>query len=270
MTDVNALDDLQALVCRQVERALASGDLQPTATEPHWIDDDGVRFCVRVIAGRDRKPRRPAAPLRPDEPDAADPFLPPYDDELFVAEASPTHVVLLNKYPVVPDHLLVVTRAFEPQESALTDADFQALRACMERLGGLGFYNAGPLAGASQPHKHLQWIPLPAGLLPTEALLRSPEPGFPCASADVRDPARLGDLYRALLDELRLSPDEPYNLLLTRDAMFVVPRSRHAGEGFPLNAAGYAGSLLVRSARDLARLRAVGPRRVLASAARRS
>jgi ATP adenylyltransferase/5',5'''-P-1,P-4-tetraphosphate phosphorylase II len=37
------------------------------------------------------------------------PFL-PYDAELFVCELSPTHVLLLNKFPVVENHVLVVTK----------------------------------------------------------------------------------------------------------------------------------------------------------------
>jgi ATP adenylyltransferase len=52
--------------------------------------------------------------------------------------------------------------------------------------------------------------------------------------------------------------------------MVVIPRTRHAHEGVFLNAMGYAGSFLVRSAEQLERLRAIGPRRVLAEAGRRT
>ena len=68
---------------------------------------------------------------------------------------------LLNKYNVVPHHLLIITRHFESQESALTQADFQALWTCLAEYDSLGFYNSGESAGASQPHKHLQTVPLP-------------------------------------------------------------------------------------------------------------
>ena len=84
-----------------------------------------------------------------------DPFL-PYEPEMFVADISPTHVCLLNKFNVIDHHLLVVTRAFEEQDAAINAADFAALWACMAEVDGLAFYNAGKLAGASQRHKHLQ------------------------------------------------------------------------------------------------------------------
>jgi ATP adenylyltransferase len=261
---MDALDDLRARTRRQIARALASGKLEPTATELHEIEDRGVRFSVRVLAGFDAKQRS----RREQDETGIDPFLPPYEDDLFVAEASPTHVVLLNRFPVLDEHLLVVTKAFEPQQSALVEADFEALRLCMERLGGLGFYNAGAVAGASQAHKHLQWVPLPESGLPTRALLASEELGFACGRRGIGSPSSLVSAYRDLLAELRLRPEDPYNLLLTGDAMAVIPRSRHAFEGFGLNALGYAGSLLVRSRAELERLRAVGPARVLAGAGR--
>lgn len=88
------------------------------------------------------------------------PFL-PYDPEMFVENISPTHVCLLNKYNVVDDHILLVTREFEEQSSLLTFADFSALWKCLVRFDSLAFYNAGQVAGASQRHKHLQLIPTP-------------------------------------------------------------------------------------------------------------
>ena len=276
---------LVACARRQWERALASGSLQPVASEAHALDDDGVPFSVRVTRGLDRKPQAFHASAAP----ARDPFVPPYDD-LFVGDVSASHAVLLNKYPVVGDHLLVVTRAFLPQQSPLVPEDFAALWRCMQEIDGLGFYNAGRTAGASQPHKHLQLVPLPFGgpasqgpapALPSEALFAARGAGFAFASAaleGLRDgtPDEAGralhGAYRRLLGELSLDPGRgetlPYNLLLTRDRMRVIPRERHAWQGIPVNAMGFAGSLLVRSDEDLARLRAVGPRRVLAAVGR--
>ena len=82
---------------------------------------------------------------------------------MFVADISPTHVCLLNKFNVIDHHLLVVTRAFEEQDAAINAADFAALWVCMAEVDGLAFYNGGKLAGASQRHKHLQIAPLPWG-----------------------------------------------------------------------------------------------------------
>ena len=138
-------------------------------TTPEVIEQSGVAFQVRVITALAMKALAIAA-----QPDA-NPFL-PYDPDLFVTEVSPTHVALLNKFNVVDHHLLIVTRSFEPQETLLTSEDCAALLICLAEIDGLSFYNAGPAAGASQRHKHLQLIPLPASIeprLPIEPLLRS-------------------------------------------------------------------------------------------------
>ena len=94
---------------------------------------------------------------------ARSPFLPPYDPALLVGAITPTHVCLLNKYNVVDRHLLIVTREYEEQESALTAEDLAAARICLGAIDGLAFYNSAAAAGASQSHKHLQLVPFPLG-----------------------------------------------------------------------------------------------------------
>jgi len=138
----------------------------------------------------------------------ADPFL-PYDPDLFVADISETHIALLNKFNVIDHHLLIVTRRFELQEALLNLVDFVALFSCMVQFDGLGFYNGGPAAGASQRHKHLQIVPLPldesGSPLPIEPLLAAARmdgfigtiPGLPFPHAF----ARLDPLVGAQHDE---------------------------------------------------------------------
>ena len=73
----------------------------------------------------------------------------------------------------------------------------------MAELNGLGFYNAGRAAGASQPHKHLQLVGLPlapgvAGL-PVDALLASA--GFEgCVGRVPSLPFRLATSRRRTVD----------------------------------------------------------------------
>jgi ATP adenylyltransferase len=252
--------------------ALRSGALQPIATETVLVEEAGLRFLVHVLARLERKERHGAA----QRASGTNPFL-PYDAGLFVADVSDTHVCLLNKFPVVPRHALVVTRAFEDQEAWLGPADFEALAACLAEGPAFGFYNAGPAAGASQRHKHFQLVPVPLGpgpeafpLEPLVAAGRLPFPAF-AERVDGRDPAALHAGYRAALRALGLeagpAPRGAYNLLATREWLVAVPRRCEAFEGIPVNALGFAGSLFVRGAADLARLRAVGPLAVLRAVA---
>ena len=147
-------------------RALRHDALKPITTHYELVEQDHVQFLVRTLAGQPgsaaMQEKRDSGTLETDN--TVNPFL-PYEPDMLVAEITPTHVCLLNKFTVIDHHLLIVTRAYEDQQSSLTLEDFVALGACMAEIDGLAFYNAGKAAGASQRHKHLQLVPLP--LAPT-------------------------------------------------------------------------------------------------------
>jgi ATP adenylyltransferase len=251
------------------------------------MEDGGMRFAVHVIDRSMRRQTATAVDTSRETPER-DPFL-PYERELFVCDVSETHLCLLNKYPVVPDHILIVTRAFEEQESPLTKADFAATWACLAGYGGLAFYNSGAVAGASQRHKHLQIVKLGSAETrepPIEALLRgrtgadaiSAMP-FRCAIAPLDMPhdtspanaaERLHAAYLDLLDQCGLLAKSdgdrpaPYNMLLTHRWMLIVPRTREHWETVSVNALGFAGALLVQNEAELEAVRRAGPMRLLA------
>jgi ATP adenylyltransferase len=62
-------------------------------------------------------------------------------------------------------------------------------------------------------------------------------------------------------------PTSPYNLLLTRDWLLVVPRSQEKIDDVSVNALGFAGSLFVRRKEQIEQLRAYGPLALLAAVA---
>ncbi len=276
---------LAAAVAATAERALASGALEPIVTDETVIEDGGVRFLVRRVSTlaqkeRVRQQRKAARP-------PIDPFDPP-EPALTVASLSDTHVAVLNKFPVIAGHLLAVTRRFADQEALLDADDMAAIALCLASIDGLAFYNAGAVAGASQPHKHLQVVPLPLGAgalrVPIEALFEDGAgragavrvAGLPFAHAFTRsagDAAALLDAYYALLAAAGLHVRDgrasaPYNWLATRDWMLVVPRTQDRFGDISVNALGFAGSLFVRDAEELAALRAAGPIAALRAVAR--
>lgn len=296
---------LAAIAAARVWAARQSGALQSIATDLHRIDDGPVRFLVRVLASLKQKEREVRAQSKAaDDGEGAvraNPFL-PHDPRLFVADLTPTHFCLLNKFNVTDSHLLLVTRAFEDQERLLTPADLEAMALVLSEIDGLGFFNGGTAAGASQPHKHLQLVPLPlapgAGAedpaLPIEPLLApalaNAEPGVPATVAGFSfrhallrlggDPGReeLDEAYRRLLAATGLAapdavaraetrPALPYNLLLTRRWMLMVPRSRERIDGISINALGYAGSLFVRDSAEMTTVVCTGPLRLITQAA---
>jgi ATP adenylyltransferase len=246
------------------------------------IEQNGIPFQVRLLESVAMKERSNTTQSN------VNPFL-PHDPELFVAPISPTHIALLNKFNVVEHHLLIVTRTFEDQQCQLTQKDCEALLIGLTEIDGLAFYNAGSAAGASQSHKHLQLVPLDPTLapLPMDRLLRFPQadgmvgtiPGLPfrhaCAPMDPdwtnpekNSGASLHASYRQLLRAAGLSvditagshmPTAPYNLLVTRNWMLLVPRSQECFQGISINALGFAGAFLVKDKQQLETLRRFGP-----------
>jgi ATP adenylyltransferase len=283
---------LWAALQQRTVTALASGALQSIPTEFTLLEDEGIRFLVRIVKNLARKEKATAQQRQAaSQGKPANPFL-PYEEALFVGHLSPTHLCLLNKFNVVDHHLLVVTRAYESQDDWLTPADFHALAMTLKEIDGLGFYNGGRAAGASQHHKHLQVVPLPfyegAVAVPIAAVIQaseslagmSPLPvpfhhGVAHLDLDWAQGAEaisptLWAQYQQLAAHIGINikgdrPDVPYNLLVTRQWMLVVPRSREAYQGIPVNALGYAGSLLVKTAAGLEHLQQIGPLNLLAA-----
>ncbi len=286
---------LWSRVQRRQEEAFASGALKPIDKALEFIEDDGVRFLVRVVANLARKDADRLRQVEQSRSSGAstNPFL-PYEEALFVADLSTTHLTLLNKFNVIDHHLLIVTRRFVQQETLLDLADFQALCQVLAEREGLGFYNGGAAAGASQPHKHLQWVPLPLVDAmpwgPFDTLLRDAVrggaetvPGLPFRHAFAAlDPALaerpfalaevLHERYQTLLQRLGIGPiridgeirqSGPYNLLVTRDWLLLVPRRQEEFAGISINALGFVGSLFVRNQAQLDTLKSRGPMAVL-------
>ncbi len=275
----------------RTERALRIGALLPISTESTFINDSGVDFQVRMVSNLARKKEEKEGIAKNNGmlKKKQNPFL-PYEDDMFVADISNTHVCLLNKFNVIDHHLLIVTREFEDQEILLTLRDFEAVWTCMAEFDGLAFYNGGEVAGASQQHKHLQMIPLPmvenGYRVPVETLFAAARferelgvvPGLPLvhsftrlAPGLVNQPSKAAEmvfrLYRNMLQTVGLNhcdapegarQSDPYNLLFTREWMLLVPRSEEFFGTISINALGYAGALLVQDELQLQMLQEHG------------
>ena len=190
----------------------------------------------------------------------ANPFLPP-DQRLVLRAWGPAHTLLLNKYPIRPGHLLLITNGDQPQSGWLTPQDWQAAAALLERRDGLLFFNSGPVAGASQPHRHLQLLPRLPGqpCFPWETWLTRANGTYPWRLGKSPLPKGGGDLattmdrlYGQHLAALGLGslkdhrqPQGAYNLLITSDWFMTIPRRREEHQGININALGFAGMVLV-------------------------
>ncbi len=265
-------------------RAQASGDLVPLSTEV-LAEPRLAPFSLRRLLSRTPRHLRGGGPK-------PNPFL-PWESALEVRRLGDQHVVLLNKYPVQPGHVLLITQHWQPQSGWLRRRDWQAVAHVAADTGGLWFFNSCAAAGASQPHRHLQLLPRRQGEAscplapvyrqqlddrqqcegsagdaspwPWRYALSRREHGHGSASEEARA-GELRQLYAAHARALDLGdpqhdpqPRHPYNLLFDDHWFLAVRRQREHGAGFSLNALGFAGYLLVTERSDLPWLLDHGP-----------
>lgn len=209
-----------------------------------------------------------------------DPFASHPQPRLFVADVGASHFLVLNKFAVVPEHFILATREFKPQTHVLEADDLAATLACIHAYeqhgseeagseapshadgsgGGLfAFFNCGEHSGASQPHRHIQLLPVARmrdGLQadsPWEVLaakLSTVAAPFTTFSAPIdhqMSPKELHDIYIRLYKQAVSSvshhngsaaqQDAPevgetaisYNMAMTKDTLTVCPRLAEGG-----------------------------------------
>lgn len=215
------------------------------------------------------KPVLPAdAPERRSNAGAkSNPFADP-DPAFTIPFNSETHTLMLNKFPVYRPALLLVTKEYRPQYSALDANDVRASWDLLSELKSdssrtsestapqwLAFYNCGAEAGSSQGHKHVQVMPLPdsteIGFEPFPSAASSITEiaesiySVPFAHFALKLPSGCGfeevvNAHVRLLTRMRefvthkgwkmreAGCEAPHNVLLTRGWICIVPR-RHSG-----------------------------------------
>ncbi|CCK70683.1 bifunctional AP-4-A phosphorylase/ADP sulfurylase KNAG_0F00110 [Huiozyma naganishii CBS 8797] len=257
-------ENLKQLIHEKYEGAVANGDLQLTESSVKKAKDkkSGVQYLVTCAPSLSEKPKGA-------DQSGGDPFADPAP-ELVVSKdlnGDGEYQLLLNKFPVVPEHVLLATNEFKDQDSALTPAELLMAYKYIctlddedEDVRNLVFYNCGPLSGSSQRHKHLQSFVLPANFTPFQDNLCNGKEHFlpnlqneplqdekvsfahfvlplPEQEQDV-DEDLLAMCYISLLqrtltffqDWLNEKPDlvKSYNVLLTKRWICLVPRSKEA------------------------------------------
>lgn len=101
-----------------------------------------------------------------------DPFDNPPSDLLItnIPSAAPSHILVLNKFPIIAEHFILATKTNKQQTHVLEQDDLEATYACLKAWSGdeahgkqkrlFAFFNSGEHSGASQPHRHLQFLPV--------------------------------------------------------------------------------------------------------------
>ena len=209
----------------------------------------------------------------------------PWEKILEIDKIGYDHQLILNKYPVQKGHILLITNTWKPQNGWLDINDWKAIQKVNSDTSGLWFFNSSPIAGASQPHRHIQ-------------LLRRSNDEISCprenwflemkSDQDIDSKLKrnvivrkfdfldnsmcLYELYLELCMKLGLGnlysdrkPRHPYNLLITNKWIAIIKRSHDHIHGFSINGLGFAGYLLVTEKSDVNYLKEFGPEKLLES-----
>lgn len=169
---------------------------------------------------------------------------------------------MLNKFAIVPEHFILATRSYQAQTHVLDADDLHATLACIGAYeegspsgGGedgalFAFFNCGDHSGASQPHRHIQLLPVEAMRqgLPAEspwAVLAGRLDGsvaapFTTFSEGISLETSRGDLYAAYIrlyqkavaavkgggGEVPVTGEAAisYNMAMTKDRLVLCPR----------------------------------------------
>ncbi len=244
--------------------ALENNTLVPIASKSFQFESEGhLCFGHTLSDNICKKPvvhaaDRASISRKTNEPDR-NPFL-PYETDMYVADAGDAHVCILNKFPVITPHILICTREYVAQNQLLSLSDFSAWLMAYQCPSDdvtnaddiLGFFNGGVMAGSSQPHRHMQVLKtdipfeqvIAKGVLPFEHRL---------FVIDQLNASTLHKQYLTMMAELNLAPEfdtdicRPYNLLLTKRWMLMVPRSVNQVNGIYANGINFSGRFVVRN-----------------------
>ncbi|OCH91438.1 hypothetical protein OBBRIDRAFT_818769 [Obba rivulosa] len=308
--------EIIASLPERFDKAREAGDLLFFPSSIRKLTEDGIEFEVRLCPALQQKPTLPTPHFEEAEAQLdkqakkSDPFTPPYVPALHLGdlkdkEEGIEYAVLFNKYSVVPHHILLVTKVFHSQTAPLLPPDLVQAYLLLDAARKAGrrffaFYNCGDRSGASQPHKHLQLVPIEDDGPPVERLARAASlevddrpfalEALPYANHIRRLPNNLTSLpvsererilshaFLSLLDlaisTVRHDPNYPpgspsYNVLLTLEHMYVIPRRceshvlQETGESLSVNALGFAGLLLVKSEGELEAVRKESVKNIL-------
>ena len=207
----------------------------------------------------------------------------PWDNILEIDSIGKYHQLILNKYPVQLGHILLITNEWKEQNGWIDIKDWEAIKEVNKDTTGLWFFNSGPLAGASQPHRHIQLLrrdpselscPREKWILDFDNVNYKNQRFYKNIIlkkfSKTLNKENIHEIYKVLSYKLGLGKPEidkkpryPYNLIFTNHWMLLIKRKTDNLYGISVNALGFAGYILVTEKSDINYLKKFGPEKLL-------
>lgn len=309
MIDYKPSGELDELLDSAWDRGICSDEVVYSRATSSIATDGEIPFEARYLPCLDKKPtsRSPSPEQESDDEESSqtpqcaamqtngrsysvvstssvDPFAAPRDN---VVKEMDDYTCVLNKYALEEGHFLVVTNDFYPQKGLLRASDLAMMRDMLAQSNKRRycFFNGGLLAGASQEHRHFQFLQLPDFenelSWPDQIYHGNPEslkiqqhPQIPAhhflLSITDTSTASLDSSFKRLhrAAQIAVGTDDeemPYNFMMTREYMLVFPRRNEEWDEHEVGVGGtcLVGSIMVTKPRDLEIVKAVGVKRIL-------
>lgn len=280
-------------ICSTYDQAQEKGASRFTETTTEIYRDDSFDYILKIARNLRDKPK-----AKTKEKEWKNPFLPP-DEDLFVCQLSDTHSLVLNKFNITPHHVIIITNEFVEQEEPLTREDIAATWQVVQSMpgpGGMAFFNCGNLSGASQPHKHIQCVPMPLAYMndsvpiqpPFESVIYESLRKSGAADGSVTEVEKLPFIHgvvaihphmtienihkayediianlKTRLEQRGWNVGDSYNLILTQKYIMIAPRSSEYIESVSCNSMGFAGSFFLARQEVIDEMKRLGPTHVL-------
>ncbi|KAH3662318.1 hypothetical protein OGAPHI_005569 [Ogataea philodendri] len=182
MATIKTLEELETFGLAEAVRekfsaALKNGQLvfAPSKHEQYTDEATGMRCELMIVEGLSKRPiNRPTQPGS-DEKISSDkleqvkkknPFMKPEPELTVIQDLVGEYRLILNKFPNIEEHFLMVTKEFVQQDTLLKPVELQLMHTILGQLNTsqsrfFAFFNSGPESGYSQFHKHIQFMKLP-------------------------------------------------------------------------------------------------------------
>jgi ATP adenylyltransferase len=237
-----------------------------------FSEHNGILYSFRVK--QQSNENKPSQVVKPNSYETRKDDLESFHQDMLIEDwdIHEKYWLVLNKFCISNTHILIVTKEFESQTESLNVGDMENFYKIVNDMDdGLGFFNCGRNAGSSQLHKHMQVLSLPPferGVMEIiknramnhEEFFHVDQFNFVHACFSLRDGVskeELHQIYNSCLftiginnsdmNDSRMSSDTAHSLLLTKNWMMVVPRSKDTVAGLNLNSMLYSGSFYVTS-----------------------
>lgn len=176
-------DNIESLIFKKYNEAKKNKSLHYVENETVVKSDpqNNMNYWIRFAPSLTLKPERGDI-LKDDDP------LGKHEPELLVLKTldkvKNVYKLILNKFPIVPYHSLLVTNSYKDQYELLTSYDLNLSIQIICQLNKsytnecnknnvrfMMIFNSGPFSGSSLNHKHLQLIKLPSNLVTFQDVL---------------------------------------------------------------------------------------------------